>query len=56
MRKIKEQKTNPTNQWIQNGEEEDKEEEVGWNAGFIQANGRPTSFGPLLFILFYFIF
>ena len=42
-----------TNLWIQNGEEEDKEEEeVSWDAGFIQSNGRPAVFGPLLFFCF----
>jgi len=32
----------------------EEDEEVGRDAGFIQANGRPASFGPLQ--LFFFIF
>ena len=48
--KKKRTKNQSTIQWIQNGVEED--EEVGWDAGFIQANGRPVSFGSLFFIYF----
>jgi len=42
---------------MQNGEEED--EEVGWDAGFIQANGGPVTWWRLEidgFVVFIFIF
>ena len=44
-----------TNLWIQNGEEEE-DEEVSWDGRFIQANGRPAAFGPLLLLLLLFFF